>query len=181
MRQLETTEVEVDGQQFYIRPFPALKAAGISGELARTLAPLMSILVPIVEALDDTDDNGNPMKDENGNIIHKSILDMDAKKVGFALASNLSSLQGIDGETVERTIKMLLLTHQNVIVTTEDDYGEKKPQTMTEDILNEVFAGRVQNIFVLCFYVVKVNFQGFFGKETNQFGDQEMPMIRPIK
>ena len=51
LKQVEPTMVEVDGMKFYIRPFPAFKAANISGELASVLAPLLSGVFALLKPL----------------------------------------------------------------------------------------------------------------------------------
>ena len=40
MKQLESREVTIGENKFYIRPMPAFKAANISGELANLVMPI---------------------------------------------------------------------------------------------------------------------------------------------
>ena len=65
-------------------------------------------------------------------------------------------------------MKKLLIDHKNVSVEGETTDGEVK--LLTYDIANEVFCGDVQDMFVLCFEVIKLNFNGFFKKMAAQFG-----------
>ncbi len=46
LKRLETREVTVGENIFYIRPLPAFKAANMTGELAALVLPLVSGLVP---------------------------------------------------------------------------------------------------------------------------------------
>ncbi len=48
LKQVTPTKVPVGDMEFYIRPFPAFKAANITGELASVLTPLLGMLVPLI-------------------------------------------------------------------------------------------------------------------------------------
>ena len=48
LKQVTPTKVSVGDMEFYIRPFPAFRAANITGELASVLAPLLGVLAPLV-------------------------------------------------------------------------------------------------------------------------------------
>ena len=52
LKQLETREVNVGENIFYIRPLPAFKAANMTGELAALVLPLVSGLAPLLSAVD---------------------------------------------------------------------------------------------------------------------------------
>lgn len=51
LKQLETREVTVGENIFYIRPLPAFKAANMTGELAALVLPLVSGLAPMLSAV----------------------------------------------------------------------------------------------------------------------------------
>ena len=51
LKQLETREVTVGENIFYIRPLPAFKAANMTGELAALVLPLVSGLAPLLSCL----------------------------------------------------------------------------------------------------------------------------------
>ncbi len=139
LKQVEPTVEKVGGNKFYITPFAAFKAANLTGELASVLAPLLGALAPLVN------DGG--------------LMDMDAGKAAEAMAN----CTAIEGDRLEKLMKKLLLGgHITVELTNEE--GETEGERLNEDLANEIFCGDVQNMFVLCFHVIKLNFNGFFKK-----------------
>ena len=139
LKQVEPTVEKVGGNKFYITPFAAFKAANLTGELASVLAPLLGARAPLVN------DGG--------------LMDMDAGKAAEAMAN----CTAIEGDRLEKLMKKLLLGgHITVELTNEE--GETEGERLNEDLANEIFCGDVQNMFVLCFHVIKLNFNGFFKK-----------------
>ena len=148
VKQLETTEKVIGENTFYIRPFPAFVAAGISGDLAAILSPLLG---GVAALLGDNKEN---------------VLDMDAEKALPAITSAFSTLSG---DKVEYLLTKLLIKHENVSVSGPATDGETKRLNM--DLANEVFCGEVQDMYVLCFEVIRLNFKGFFKKLGDRFGN----------
>ena len=136
----------INGNKFFIRPLPAYKCANLSGELAAMIAPILTSVVPLV--------GGND-----------SVLDIDAENIAPALAKGASELSG---DKVESMLKKLLSTYNNVSVELE---GDVETKILDDDLVNEVFCGEVQDMFVLAFEVIKVNFSGFTKKLGTLFGD----------
>ena len=62
LKQLETREVTVGENIFYIRPLPAFKAANMTGELAALVLPLVSGLAPLLSDV-DTEKEGDGLLD----------------------------------------------------------------------------------------------------------------------
>lgn len=149
LRQMEPTAVKVGGMKFYITPFPAFKAANITGELASVLAPLLSALVPLVAGNGGSGDKNS--EGENG------LMDVDAGKAAEAMAN----CTAIDGDKTERLMQKLILGG-HIAVEAPNENGEIEPQRLDMDLANEVFCGEVQDMFILCFHVIKLNFNGFF-------------------
>ncbi len=143
LKQMEPTKETVGGYNFYIRPFAAFKAANLTGELASVLAPLLGALAPLVAD-----------KGEEG-----SLMDIDAGQAAEAL----SNCTNISGDKMEKLMQKLLLGG-HIVVELPDEEGEVKPQRLDMDTANEIFCGEVQDMFVLCFHVIKLNFNGFFKK-----------------
>lgn len=139
IKQLQATVEQIGDMKFYITPFPALKAANISAELASVLTPVLGALAPL--AVSDND-----------------MMDMDVSMAAGAI-SNLS----LDGDNFEKLIRKLLLGG-NISVEIEDDAGKISQHRLDADLLNEIFCGEVQDMFALCFYVIRLNFKGFFRK-----------------
>lgn len=138
LKQVEPTVKKVGEYIFYIRPFAAFKAANLTGELASVLAPLLSALAPLAGA------GGN-------------LMDVDAGKAAEAM----SNCTAIDGDKLERLTKKLLLGGHIAVEVTGDD-GETEGQILDENLINEMFCGEVQDMFMLCFHVIQLNFNGFF-------------------
>lgn len=131
---------------FYIRPFGAFKAANLSGEVLSLLTP---VLVGVVPALTES----------------KDIFNIGSEKAASHLANSMS---GVNGDKLEALLKKLLVKYENVSVQSED---ETEAQLLTADIADEVFCGDAQDMFILAFDVIKVNYSGFFKKLGGQFGE----------
>ena len=48
LKQMEAKKVTVGENSFHIKPFPAFKAANLTGELASVLSPLIGAIAPLV-------------------------------------------------------------------------------------------------------------------------------------
>ena len=142
LKQMEPTKETVGGYNFYIKPFAAFKAATLTGELASVLAPLLGALAPLVS------------DQKEG-----SLMDVDAAQAAEAL----SNCTNISGDKMEKLMQKLLLGG-HIVVELPDEEGEFKPERLDMDIANEIFCGEVQDMFILCFHVIKLNFNGFFKK-----------------
>lgn len=142
LKQMEPTKETVGGYNFYIKPFAAFKAANLTGELASVLAPLLGALAPLVS------------DQKEG-----SLMDVDAAQAAEAL----SNCTNISGDKMEKLMQKLLLGG-HIVVELPDEEGEFKPERLDMDIANEIFCGKVQDMFILCFHVIKLNFNGFFKK-----------------
>lgn len=140
LKQMEATKVKVGGNNFFIKPFPAFKAANLTGELASVLSPLLGALAPFVG---------------DG----KDLMDVDVNEAANALAGATV----INGVRLEGLLKKLLLGG-NIIIEYEYDNEEVRQEVLDKDLADEVFCGDVQDMFVLAFHVVRLNFNGFFGK-----------------
>lgn len=142
LKQMEPTKETVGGYNFYIKPFAAFKAANLTGELASVLAPLLGALAPLVSDQKEW-----------------SLMDVDAAQAAEAL----SNCTNISGDKMEKLMQKLLLGG-HIVVELPDEEGEFKPERLDMDIANEIFCGEVQDMFILCFHVIKLNFNGFFKK-----------------
>lgn len=150
LRQMEPAAAKVGGMKFYITPFPAFKAANLTGELASVLAPLLGVLAPLV-------------KEDGGDL-----MDID---VGTA-AQAMSGCTAISGDKMERLMQKLLLGG-HITVEAPNEEGEIEPQRLDMDLANELFCGEVQDMFSLCFHVIKLNFNGFFRKFAGLSGKEK--------
>ena len=148
MKQLEVTRKEIGDAVFYIKPFPAFTAANISGDLANLVAPLFG-----------------GMAGAFGNSKAEDIMSME---IDEALPSISSAFSGLSGEKFERLMRKLLVEHKNISVECEATDGDTK--VLTYDLANEVFCGEVQDMYILCFEVIRLNYKGFFKKIGARFG-----------
>jgi len=146
LKQLEPVEVEVGGNKFYITPFPAFKAANMTGELASVLAPILGAVLPLA-------DNG-------------SIGDIEITQVAGAI----QNVQSLDGDKVEKLTRKMLLGGHIVVKLVDEETGEENPQRLNEDLVNEIFCAEIQDMFILVAHVIKINFGGFFSKLNGQSG-----------
>ncbi len=157
MKQMEVTEKKIGEYTFYIRPFPAFVAANISGELAALLTPMIGSLAPLA---------GGAMKENSEQTSKSDVMDVEIETALPAISNAFSS---VSGDKFESLMKKLLINQKNVSVSGEATNGEVKELSL--DIANEVFCGEVQDMYLLCFYVIKLNFGGFFKKLGTQFGN----------
>ncbi len=146
MKQLEPKQVQVNNNTFYIFPFPAFKAANMSGQLISLVTPMLASLAPMIN--------------QNGNA-----LDTDLDKAAPLIASSFSALSG---DKLEDMLKKLLLGG-NITV----EVPNQQAVRLDEDTANEIFTGDTQDMFVLAFEVIKLNYAGFFTKVASQFGIQK--------
>lgn len=158
MKQLESREVTVGENIFYIRPLPAFKAANLSGELAALVLPLVTGLTPLIPAGTTAENMGN------------GLFDIDVKDAGPAISAAFSSLSG---DKIEAILKHLLIAGKNVSV----EVPGERVQILTEDLANEVFCEDVQDMFILAFEVIRTNYNGFFKKLGGRFG----PVVEALK
>lgn len=158
MKQLESREVTVGENIFYIRPLPAFKAANLSGELAALVLPLVTGLTSLIPAGTTAENMGN------------GLFDIDVKDAGPAISAAFSSLSG---DKIEAILKHLLIAGKNISV----EVPGERVQILTEDLANEVFCEDVQDMFILAFEVIRTNYNGFFKKLGVRFG----PVVEALK
>lgn len=146
LRRMEPKMEKVGGHKFYIRPFSAFKAANLTGELASVLAPLFGAMAPLLGG-------GDPDSSEG-----KGLMDVDVDKAAEAMKGC-----SISGDKLEDLTKKLLLGGHIVVEAPNED-GEIEPQPLDTDLADELFCGEVHEMFILCFHVIKLNYNGFFKK-----------------
>ena len=141
-KQMEPAVQQIGSNTFYIYPFPAFVSANLSGEIIALLTPMIASIASVV---------GENKNEE------KSIMDMEINEVAPHIVGAFSSLSG---DKVERLLRKLLLAN-NIGVLPD---GESDAKWLNEDICNMLFCGSTQDMFILAFYVIKVNYAGFFEK-----------------
>ena len=140
VKQAEVQEVQVGENMFYLRPFPAFKAVRMTGELSTIAGPVLASIAAL--AVNDTD-------------------------TADAIPAIVQAFQSLSGDKLERLMKELLTANRNIMVDVE---GKEDAQILTEDLANELFCREVQEMFLLAFRVIQLNFSGFFRKLKTRFG-----------
>lgn len=160
IKQMEVTKKNIHGTDFYIKPFPAFTAANISGELSAILVPVLASIAPMFgNVVQGGQDEGKTPEE-----MVQDIMDQDIDQYLPQIASALSSL---NGNKVESMMRKLLVDYSNI------SYDDEKGQTtrLTYEDANEVFCGRIFDMYRLCYEVIKVNFGGFFDSLSIPYGD----------
>ena len=160
LKQMEKTAVTIDSAVFYINPFPAFKAANVSADLAKLIGPFVASIAPAA---------AGGVADTEGEM---SVNSFDIGKVDMddavpALANAFSTLSGNE---FERLLRKLLIDGGNISVKSPITNGTAV--LLDYELANEVFCGDVQNMFILCYHVIRLNFSGFFGKIGSLFGNR---------
>lgn len=149
MKQFDPISKTIGSNEYKIYPFPAFKAANLSGELIKTVAPAISVFTAMFADKTVQD------------IADTAIQDLDGAAISSAFAN-------LDGSVVERLLKQLLITNRNIVIV-NNDYPDGA--WLTEEIANETFCMNVQDMYILAYNVIKTNYSGFFGKPISQSGD----------
>lgn len=161
MKQMETVEKRIGEALFYIKKFPAFYAANLSGELTTLLAPIISGIATLLSVSGDEE---HP-------------LDISIED---AIPVISSAFESISGDKLESLLRKLLINRQNVSVVCKETDGIVK--VLDYDLANEVFCGSIEDMYVLAFYVIKENYNGFFEKLGVQSGNLSklMEKMAPI-
>lgn len=136
---------------FYIRPFGAMTASHMTGDLAALVTPILGAIAPVA---------GKYLNDDDG-----SLLDVDVADLGPVLTSAFTSLTG---DNLERMMGQLLIDHKNIHF---DSIENHEVKLLDRDELDEIFCMELQDMFLLAFEVLKLNYSGFFRKLAGRFGN----------
>ena len=146
MKQQETTEVTIGEATFYIRPFPAFAAANLSGELVKVLSPALALL------------------GGEGNLLEAPLEE--------ALLRLSQALSALDGDSVEKLMRRLLIDGRNVSVVHGELTGGAV-KALDQSLANELFCMELPDMYRLCWEVVRLNFGGFFRRLAAPSGGQK--------
>lgn len=160
MKRMETTEKVIGENTFYIRPFSAFTAANISAELTSVLSPMVGSVGAMIGKVDASS--------AEDSVELADIMNLDIEKALPALAAAFGSLSG---DRMEKLMLRLLVDNKNIAV--EGEATDGRTVQISKDLADEVFCGEVQDMFILCYEVIKVNYGNFFKKLVAQFGRQQ--------
>ncbi len=150
MKLMEVTEKKIGECTFYIKPFPAFVSSNISGEIATVIIPVLGALAPLMGGNGDDFDIGNV-------------------NVEDAIPAISNVLSDISGDKIEKLMKKLLINYKNISVECEATNGETK--VLDYDLANEIFCMELENMYILCYEVIRLNYGGFFEKLGTRFGN----------
>lgn len=169
MKRMETTEKVIGENTFYIRPFSAFTAANISAELTSVLSPMVGSVGAMIGKVDasSVEDSVDASSAEDS-VDLADIMNLDIEKALPALAAAFGSLSG---DRMEKLMLRLLVDNKNIAV--EGEATDGRTVQMSKDLADEVFCGEVQDMFILCYEVIKVNYGNFFKKLVARFGRQQ--------
>lgn len=157
MKRMETTEKVIGENTFYIRPFAAFTASNVSCEAIAVLSPIIGGLAPLFGNMEKEETSKADNKGEGSDAMNW--MDMDIEE---ALPSITDALSSVSGDKVEHLMKRLLVDYGNISVEGPDTDGNVKK--LDRDLADEVFCGEIQDMVILCYEVIKLNFRGFFKK-----------------
>lgn len=163
-KMMNPTEQKIGEYTFYIYPLPAFTAANLSADVISLLAPLVGGIAGALTSYSD------------GIRESKSLMDMDVSEAAPHIAGAFSSLSA---DKTEQLLRNLLMS-KNVVVKQE---GSPDADYLTEDKCNEIFCGNVQNMFILAFHVIKVNYGDFFeslGSRSGSVKTAVMGLVSPV-
>ena len=152
MKNVEPLHKQIGEYEFHIHPFSAFKSANVGGELISVISPiLVSVLPALTGGSDDTE---------------KSIFDID---ISSAMPSIMQACSSLDGDKLEGILKSLICKHRNIAFNSAES---SKVVWLTEDEADDIFRASIEDMFVLAFEVIKLNFKGFFKNLGNLSGSQ---------
>lgn len=158
-KQMEVINVKIGDIQYYIKKFPAFKAARLSGELSALIGPIVGAVAGVFSLAGKDGMIVDPAEE------HTIDLDnIEAEDLANVLSNALSD---ISGEKIEKLMKELLINNMNVSFTNPETMETEQLTKMTAD---ELFCGDVQDMYLLCYEVIKANYKNFFGKILPRFG-----------
>jgi hypothetical protein len=141
--------------------------AEMTGDLATMLTPVLAALLPLVGNSEGEDDS------ESG------IMDIDVNDAAGAISK---AMVGFSGKKVAEMMKKLLITNKNIVIEiTDSDTGDVTQDYLDMDTVNEIFCGEVQDMFILAFYVIRLNFKGFFKKLAGQYGNVGEGLVKKVR
>lgn len=157
LKRMSAKDVEIGDFSFKLRPFGAMDASYIFGDVISVVLPIIGTV-----ALSSGNDDG------------KSIAVSD--NIGLDSESVASSLGKLNGKELSSLIRELLLDHNNVSFRCNDDGGNF--QRLTKDDFDEIFCMYFAGALKLCAEVLIQNYGNFFEDASNLFGNlfEQLPL-----
>lgn len=132
---LNIKEKEINGNMYYVRPFPPLEALGLLGDLQVIVSSGIGKAV---------DEDGN-----NTNVLDKNI------NVGAVIAGIGQNLKG--SKLVEMAQRIVNQDYVSVKCVDADDAVR-----LDKKVFNNLFTGQLKTLFKVMYFVLEVNYADFF-------------------
>ena len=157
LKRMSAKDVEIGDFSFNLRPFGAMDASYIFGDV-------ISVVLPIIGTVALSSGN-----DEGKSIAVSDNIALDSESVA-------SSLGKLNGKELSSLIRELLLDHNNVSFRCNDDGGNF--QRLTKDDFDEIFCMYFAGALKLCAEVLIQNYGNFFEDASNLFGNlfEQLPL-----
>lgn len=152
LKRMKSEEVVVGKLRFRIRPFGAMNATHVFGDLVSVVLPVIGT-ASLTSGIED-------IKNMDSESIQKLVDGLDTGSIVDALAK-------INGDVMADIVSELVVDYKNVSFEDEDS-GEWR--IMTSEDFDELFCMFFAGILKLCASVVKQNFGSFFGDVAALFG-----------
>lgn len=149
VKQLEPKRVTIGEVTFAIFPFGAFYAANLSGDLGKFLGPIVAGALPLLGS--DSD-----------------VMELDLKE---AMPLVIGAFEALDGDSVEKLLKKLLINQKNISCEYRDDKGEVVQSILSSDLADSIFCQNVYGMYRLAVEVINVNYSGFFKNLLGQYGN----------
>ena len=157
LKRTTPVEKQLGDYTFFIKPFSAFLSANLSGKLTSLIGPLIGALIPMLGSAD--------VDLATGEIGNENFMDMDIENAAPYFSQAMANL---DGDQIEMLCKELLVAHENISV--RGPITNYDVALLTQELADEIFCEEIQDLFILCFEVIKKNFKGFFKKLGIQSG-----------
>ena len=165
MKVFHPHKTRVGEHTFYIWPFKAFVSANLSGDLLGLLTPVIGSLLPFIGG---------------GGADGQDPMDVDVNKAAPVIGEAFNALSG---NRLETMLRKLLLLHENITVDVddEDQPGKYHAEKLTEELVDELFCGEIQDMYILAFKVIQFNFSGFFTKLGSRFGGVAEALLTKVE
>ena len=91
----------------------------------------------------------------------------------------------IGQDQAKRNLAVAVYNHYKRLQQPKDEdgveTGEYEQEILDMDIVNEIFCGDVQDMFILAFYVIRLNFNGFFKRLAGPSGKAGEALVKKMR
>lgn len=150
MKRMTTKEVDIGDFSFRMRPFGAMDASYIFGDVVSIVLPIVGT---VAIASGDNDKKSIAVSDD---------VKLDAESIA-------TSLGKLNGKQLTNLISELLLEHGNISFRNHEDGGDFV--RLTRDDFDEIFCMYFAGALKLCAEVLIQNYGNFFGDASTLFGN----------